>query len=160
MPGYPKGIARDCSLRRTDRIRRLSVFQCHCHHGRSDNDDENVIVATKRVEFAVNAVKCTSDAQHVQKLAEVQLVFCCFGPATSKKETSVWPSSVPERRTDQVRSSDELRTAHLFRGASQEHIKFLKRSRQFSQINSEERSAISVISFATANKTQGFIVDS
>jgi hypothetical protein len=36
----------------------------------------------------------------------------------------------------------------------------LKRSRQFSQINNEERSAISVISFATANETQGFIVDS
>ena len=110
VPGYPKGMARDYSLRRTDRLRRLSVFQCHCHHGRSDNDDENVIVATKRVEFAVNAVKCTSDAQHVQKLAEVQLVFCCFGPATSKKETSVWPSSVPDQRTDQfaVLTSSEL----------------------------------------------------
>jgi len=40
-----------------------------------------------------------------------------------------------------VCSSDELRPAHFFRGAFREHIKFLKRSRHFSQINNEERAS-------------------
>jgi len=67
----------------------------------------------------------------------------------TNKETSVWPSSFPDRRPDEVIF---LSFADHFR----EPLRVLEIcSRQFSQINLEERSATSVIPFATANETPG-----